>query len=215
MKELQIKTLLVEDILKNDNNAVIGAEVPFEYGTRRADIVLLQNSVATAFEIKGAEDNTERLAYQTDSYKKYFDYCFIVCEPTNLKQIRKAIGREIGIILVTESSVELVRKSKLFSRLNKETLASTIPTPILRKELNNPQLRSKHDLCLYAAKKLTLTEIKSLTRKSLMSRYKELTLTLKSERGIKISSDDILTITRMPPKPLIKKPKINSRFDII
>lgn len=205
MKELEIKRYLVDYIIKNDTSVVVGAEVPFQYGTRRADVVSILDEIATAYEIKGAGDSTERLDYQIKSYKQYFDYCFVVCEKSNLSQIRKSVGREIGILLVDDNGITEVRKSNQFKRHDKETLASTLPTNKLRVISQNKELRSKHQLCEYLAKTKTLGQLRHYSRTSLNDRYAYISKIFRSELGSTISSDDILTITRMPPSNLIRK----------
>jgi hypothetical protein len=205
MKEIEIKRHLIDYIIKNDTSVVVGAEVPFQFGTRRADVVSILDEIATAYEIKGASDSTERLDYQIKSYKKYFDYCFVVCEKSNLTQIRKTIGREIGILFVDENGISELRKSKQFKRHDKETLASTMSIEQLKKAFNK-QFRSKHEMCEFVARTHTLDIIRHHSRTSLYNRYHQLSNILRSELGDVIHSDDILTITRMPPKHLVRIP---------
>jgi len=205
MKELQIKTYLVEYLLKNDREIILGAEVPFQYGSRRADIISISFDTSVAYEIKGSGDSTVRLQYQIESYKKYFDYCFIVCEESNFKQIREAIGKEVGILVVSlDGSIKQVRKSKQFIRLDKEILASTLAVPLLKKYVNNKKLRSQHELCEALSKQMTLVNIKSVSRYNLAARYLRLSNLLKRETLIKITPDDIMTITNRAPSFLTK-----------
>lgn len=205
MKELQIKTRLVKFLLDQSKSVTLGSEVPFQSGSRRADLVSIEGNIATAFEIKGAEDTTERLYYQIESYKKYFDYCYIVCESSNLEKVRASIGKDIGIFLVSEKKIEKrVRQSKQFKRHDKLTLISTIPTPELRKIAGSNFFRSKQELCEHISNSKSLSEIRTLSRKYLDDRYLQLTNMLRGETLEEINPDDILTITRMPPDSLIK-----------
>jgi len=203
MKELQIKAYLVEYLLKKNREITLGAEVPFQYGSRRADIISISSEISIAYEIKGSGDSTIRLDYQIDSYKKYFDYCFIVCEESNLKQIRKVIGKEVGLLVVSlDGSIKQVRKSKQFMRLNKEILASTLAVTLLKKYVNNKKLRSQHELCEALSKQMTLAGIKSISRYNLATRYSQLSNLLKRETLTKITPDDIMTITNRAPSAL-------------
>ncbi|GEK14298.1 sce7726 family protein [Aliivibrio fischeri] len=202
MKEIEIKKILVKYLLELDPKIVLGAEVPFKYGSRRADIMALSGEVATAYEIKGAGDTVDRLGYQVESYKEYFDFCYVVCEEDNLVQVRKSIGREVGIMLVSDSGIVQLRKSKLFKRHDKESLASTLTVKTLKEATNNKNLRSKHDLGLAFIAKSNLEMVRHLSRKELISKYEVVTDLLRRETKHVINSDDILTITRMPPKKL-------------
>lgn len=203
MKEIEIKKLLTKHILSSDSDVNIGAEVPFNFGSRRADIVSLRQGLATAYEIKGLGDNTGRLDSQVESYKQYFDYCFIVCEEENLSLIRKAVGKEIGILLASKDGIQTIRKSKQFKRHSKESLANTLTISGLKRLANNKNLRSKHDLVKYVSHKYTLDAIRDLARQELDQRYAIVTSLLKQDTTQEITSDDILTITRMPPRELI------------
>jgi len=206
MKELQIKTQLVEYLIEQNNDIILGAEVPFQYGSRRADIISLSTDIASVYEIKGAGDSTIRLEYQIKSYKKYFDYCFIVCEESNLNQVRKAIKNEVGLLVISlDGQIRQIRKSRQFKRLDKEVLASTLPVTLLKKNVSDKKLRSQHELCEAIAKKMSLIEIKGVSRNNLTSRYRQMSDLLKNETLKKITSDDIMTITNRPPNALIKR----------
>ncbi|MCG6391417.1 sce7726 family protein [Vibrio fluvialis] len=203
MKEIEIKKLLVKHILCLNEDVTIGAEVPFNFGSRRADIMSIHNGLATAYEIKGAGDNVDRLSYQIRSYKEYFDYCFIVCEKSNLQQIRRVIGDEIGILVASSNDVTQIRKSKLFKRHDKESLASTLAFTTLKQLVKNKHLRSKHELGKEVGSLYSIEKIRDLARSELNNRYTIVTNLLKQDIDKEINSDDILTITRMPPRELV------------
>lgn len=204
MKEIEIKALLVEYLLKKDREITLGAEVPFIFGTRRADIISIKNETAIAFEIKSARDTTDRLAYQIESYKSYFDKCYIVCEASNLRKIRKIINKEIGLLVVENLSIKEIRKSKTFKRLNKYTLASTIPTSILKSMHKGKIPRAKVDLCHSISSQINLDKIRKLSRENLQQRYQQQTSLLKMDTIEKINSDDIITISRLTPLSLFR-----------
>ncbi|EGR2426834.1 sce7726 family protein [Vibrio cholerae] len=206
MKEIDIKKILVRKLLKDSDEIIIGSEVPFRYGSRRADIMSIHDDVATAFEIKGSGDSVERLKYQVESYKEYFDYCYVVCEEDNLSQIRKNVGREIGLIIVTNNNVLVIRKSQHFKRQNKESLASTLSFKTLRDLSPNKSIRAKHELGQVLASNNTLEFIRKKSRSELAEKYKISTNLLRKEFNSAINSDDIITITRTPPKLLIRRP---------
>lgn len=204
MTELQIKRILVENFLKLDKELVIGAEVPFQYGERRADIVTLIDNIATSYEIKSAGDNISRLSYQLDSYKSFFDFCFIVCEVVHLEPIRKLVPTSFGIIVVSEDGLKYVRKSKQFKMHNKEVLASYLPVRQLRKLTHGKIINSKHELCTFVSKNYNKDLIYKLSREALYERYSINSALLRSDSNGLVTDDDIFTITKRPPEELTK-----------
>lgn len=204
MKEHQIKSLLISYLLENTPDLILGSEVPFLFGSRRADIISIQDEIAIVYEIKSAKDSLEKLVYQIEGYKSYFDYCFIVCEEANLNQIRKTIKKDVGIVLVdNHSKIEFIRKSKRFKLHDKISLASTIPRDILKKMIDNNTIRTKIKLCQAVSEKYPLQFIRNSSRKHLLQSYHSRTQLLKSELGKQITADDIITITRAIPNSYI------------
>ncbi|PMR72397.1 sce7726 family protein [Billgrantia endophytica] len=204
MTELEIKILIVKQIMLDHTDFVIAAEFPFQFGERRADIALLESEKLIAFEIKGAQDNTDRLSYQIKSYKKYFDFCYVICEPENLKDVRKNTPHEIGICVAKEKCIVKVRKSKLFKKLDKFLLTSTLSTSTLRK-LSSKKLRSNVEMCEHVSKTLKLDEIKKISRREFESKYQLATNLFKMEASKSINPDDLVTITKAAPKKLRKR----------
>lgn len=207
MTELEIKMILVKHIIEHYDDYIVGSEFTFQFGERRADIALFYNDELTAFEIKSARDNTSRLEYQIESYKKFFDYCFIVCEEENLDEVRKSIPKDVGIMIVKNDKIKKIRKSNHYKKYDKKVLSSVIPVNILRKLLSNPPLKSKNSLCDYAAKKTPLDTLKQLSRDQFIDRYAIASKLLKQESSSKITPDDIYTITKKSPTPLSLKNK--------
>ncbi|MDT8880104.1 sce7726 family protein [Halomonas saccharevitans] len=205
MTELEIKIILVKHIMEEHQEYTLGAEVPFQFGERRADIALLESGYLSAFEIKGSSDNVKRLGYQTESYKKFFDYCFIVCEKENLNEVRKSIPREFGIMLAENKKIIKVRKSKHFKMHDKLSLASTLSATKLRKLNSNNKSKSKSELCENLAKGKKVGEIRNISRMDFEEKYGVVSRILRQETTSTINADDIYTITKTPPSTLIKK----------
>lgn len=98
MTELEIKKLIVRYFLEEYENFVVGSEFSFQFGERRADLALLNDGYLTAFEIKSARETVSRLNYQIESHKRFFDFCFVVCEASNLSEVQATISRNVGIL---------------------------------------------------------------------------------------------------------------------
>ncbi|ENB7194863.1 sce7726 family protein [Enterobacter bugandensis] len=202
MKEIEIKKILIEHLIKDSSN-IINAEFRFNFGTRRADIICLSNDILTAFEIKGAGDNTARLEEQIHNYKKYFDQCYIVCERSNLEMISKKTPKSVGIFVIDNQNLTPYRKSRIVKKHDKIALASTIDIRTLRKEISDRRIKSKHELCEFIATKRKLEYIKKLSRQDLLLKIKPAYNLFLSELGSQIHSDDILILSRMSPTQLI------------
>ncbi|AVX36651.1 sce7726 family protein [Yersinia massiliensis] len=206
MKEIEIKIKLIEYLLEHSSSdTVIGSELRFNYGSRRADVVSITNNIASIFEIKGSGDSIERLEYQLDSYKEYFDYCYVVCEPSNIKLVKKNCKKKIGIILVENNDILLIKEASHFKKNKKITLASTLDTSTLRKLTSNNTLKSKHELCELFIKNNDLETVKNISRKHLREKLKCNFDIFYNELGLRINPDDILTLTRMPSGNLSKR----------
>ncbi|WP_145482146.1 sce7726 family protein [Yersinia aldovae] len=206
MKEIQIKIKLIEYLLEHaSKDTVIGSELRFNYGSRRADIVSVTNNIASIFEIKGSGDSIERLGSQLDSYKEYFDYCYVVCEPSNINLVKKSCKRKIGIILVENNDVRLIKEACHFKKNKKITLASTLDTSTLRKLTANNILKSKHELCELFIKNNNLDSVKNISRKHLWEKLKCNFDIFYNELGVRVNPDDILTLTRMPSGDLSRR----------
>ncbi|MDG0798632.1 sce7726 family protein [Pectobacterium punjabense] len=208
MKELAIKLKLIDFLVKNSSNELIlGSEVRFNFGSRRADIVSLEEKIATVYEIKSAGDSIERLANQIDNYKEYFDYCYIVCVDENISSVRKKISKSIGIIKVSESSVIFIRKARKFIQHSKISLSSTLPLKLLKKNSINKNIKSKFELCLDISKRHKTDEIRLISREKLKESLENRYSLFLSEVGEIITPDDMLTLTRMPSGRISRLPQ--------
>ncbi|EPD6374756.1 MULTISPECIES: sce7726 family protein [Enterobacterales] len=202
MKEIEIKKILIESLITDKDN-ILSSEFRFNFGTRRADVICMTKDDLIAFEIKGAGDNTSRLEEQIDSYRKYFDLCYIVCEKCNLQNIRKKTPNNIGILVINDESITQVRKARNIKKHDKITLASTIDIRTLRKMVSNKKIKSKHELCELFSAKRKLKEVRKISRCNLFMRINNPYKIFLSELGSKVHSDDILTLTRMSSLELI------------
>lgn len=205
MTELEIKLLLVKYFLEKYENFVVGSEYSFQFGERRADLALLNSGELTAFEIKGGRDKLSRLDYQIESYKSIFDYCFVVCEPSNLAEIRFSIPRDVGILLVDAHQIKHIRKSKLFKRHDKVVLASSLSIAKLNELSGKSQIRSKHKLCEHIAEKFSINFLRDQSRLDFKDRYEVVTKLMRQETTVHLNPDDIHTITKKGPSTLKRR----------
>ncbi|EMH3445612.1 sce7726 family protein [Vibrio harveyi] len=205
MTELDIKVVLVRHFLEHSKDFVIGAEVPFLFGERRADLAVFEEGNLTAYEIKSARDNVSRLGYQIDSYKKFYDFCYVVCELGNLSEVRSALPREIGILMIEDDNVVKVRASKQFKRHDKVVLSSVLSVQKLKNLAKNSNLRSKNELCEFVSKNNTMEYLRELSRGDFVEKYGVVSRLLRQETTLHLNSDDIYTITKRAPTNLKRR----------
>ncbi|KIS45568.1 sce7726 family protein [Kosakonia radicincitans] len=213
MKEIDLKIKLIDFLIKNKTSELsLGAEVRFNFGSRRADIVTLNNDIATVYEIKSAGDSIERLPVQLKNYNDYFDFCYVVCVKENIQAVKSVVNKNIGILLVDDNCVLELRKSKRYKKHSKLSLASTLTIKQLKSKLSkfNFNGKSKFELCELVAKYYKLEEIRSFARYSLQQMISDRYSIFISELGQAISPDDLLTISRMASGVLSKRSKFNS-----
>ena len=218
MKEIDLKIKLVEHLLKCSSHydQVINSEYSFQFGSRRADIVSINGEIATVFEIKSERDNTEKLKAQIENYKKYFDYCYIVCEESNLKNIKEKTPINIGIIVIG-NDINYVRNARKIKRLNKISLTSTLST----KTLNNITSKSCYDkfsLCQQVSKEKSCEFLKIVSREEMRNKIYSTYVQFIDDIGSIITADDIYQLSRAPAKNITinYKPEfLNNTLEVI
>nr|WP_321269289.1 MmcB family DNA repair protein [uncultured Tolumonas sp.] len=205
MTELEIKLLLVRYFLEKYENFVVGSEFSFQFGERRADLALFNCGHLIAFEIKGSRDKVSRLGYQIESYKSFFDFCFVVCEKSNLSNVREVIPKEVGILLADSNGIKHIRQSKCFKRHDKLILTSVLSVQKLNALAKGMYFRSKYELCEFVAKNNNLELLRKMSRDDFKEKYGVVSRLMKQETTLHITSDDIYTITKKAPSLLKKR----------
>ncbi|WP_281996787.1 sce7726 family protein [Halomonas sp. A020] len=205
MTELEIKIILADSISNQYPDYIMGIEFPFQFGERRADLALLNDMELTSFEIKSATDRTTRLGYQLASYRSYFDYCYVVCEESNLKEIRANTPKPIGILIASKKGIKHIRKSYKFRSHDKESLCSTLSVSFLRSKSSLKKIKSKHELCKHISSKNHVETIRNWSRLDFKERYETASKLVKLEKGKTINADDILTLTKKSPSNLFRR----------
>jgi len=202
MKEYEVKKILIDYILAEKScDLILGSEFRFDFGARRADIVAINSDMAIAYEIKTANDSVSRLSWQLRGYKKYFDYCYVVCESENLSLIRKHILSGVGIMLIKEGEIKKIKESNRFKKHDKVMLSSTLSMDELRRETDAKQ-RAKHELCFTLSKIKKTDDIRKLSRESAIKKMKESFETFIREKGETLNRDDITTLNRISSSKL-------------
>ncbi|MCL2917040.1 sce7726 family protein [Shewanella litorisediminis] len=202
MTEFQIKKRLIGYLLENNPSILLACELRFLDGRRRADVALIDNNLASGFEIKSENDSIDSLNEQLEDYKKYFDYVSVVCEKSNIAAIRNKINKNYGIILVTENSIKAIRKPKHFKLLSKRALLNSMDLTNLKEFDSYSKLSSKSKIIDILERKHSLSKIKEMSRTDLMKKLEYKNKLFQSEKMEEIFHEDILTLTRASPQKL-------------
>jgi hypothetical protein len=206
MKEIEIKKIVVEELIASSKEEVIiGLEVPF-CSNKRADIVTIGLDHATGYEIKSEHDDASRLEKQIKDYQNFFDHVVVICEPSNLQEVRSYVSQTVGILMIENGQIHKIRAPKRINRHNKRSLLSSIPFESLRKMVKGKALRSKEEYISYLAKNITLRESKIASRNQLTHDLSYKFKLFKSEIGEKFSTDELQTLSRKAPSKLVPSP---------
>ena len=187
---IRLITWILDDLGPNES---VCLELPFRDVRRKADIAILSNNRLSAIEVKGQRDNTQKLTDQINDYSDMFLDVSVATAPKHLARIRELAPKRVGIILLGEDSVELVRKPTRRHLLPKENAANWLGRLELDDLLGRQTVRA---IGVVAARELALRRFSAevLTRAAMASlaiKNEDRFAAFQQERGRVIDLDDI------------------------
>ncbi len=190
-----IKSLLVDLLISQNDNIVLGSEVMYGIEKKLADILLLKSDRTTAFEIKSKYDSFSRLQSQLDEYCKLFNYVYVVIDESHMKKISTMeLQQAIGLISVTSSGdFKFIKKAKLQKSLIKSEMAYTINIEYIKRYY--PELKGDSDtIRLFLCRKAIKT-VEALFYSFLMNKIEPRFKLFLDQRGSYTHTDDLFLLS--------------------
>ncbi|MEZ3136974.1 sce7726 family protein [Stutzerimonas kunmingensis] len=190
MKELDIKRLLVQSLVRKGGADVLAHEFPFDFGRCRADVLCVKDGELYGYEIKSAFDNTVRLQSQMLSYHALFDYVNVVCDRRHLEKVRSAVPVKTGVMVCDEvGDLKVKRTAKRIKKHSKLLMLDTMTVRQLKMRFRF-DAKSKFELCRTIEATHTLEDIKAALVVSLVERFGEKTkLFIREVEGVVMLDD--------------------------
>lgn len=187
-----IKVIIIDYILNNTNPDLLVSELSFLQGYRKADLVSFKDSELTAFEIKSSRDSLAKLKDQMIDYTSVFPYCYLVTTENHLKPARKIISPKVGIILISNNQLVILRTAKENRRLSKRSIFHSIPSKDFQKFSKNYNVQfTKKVSEKTIIKKTTTQTLMSIFYNSMFLKYTNRYNLFLSDRGKKTSLTDL------------------------
>jgi len=193
-----IKIKFIAWILQNDQDAIIGHEVLYSQNQRRADLVVIKQDLMYALEIKSDIDTINRLNDQIKDYLSTFDFVSVITTSKHIKEIRSKLNKKVGILVVSDNDIKIIRRPKRQKRLSKQNLCEFLSRQSLLKLLKKKGISrfSMFELRKLATQLICLNDLRKEAISTLYSRYKILfELFRKDVKHQEVSKDDLISLT--------------------
>ena len=192
-----IKTRLIDYLLENYETEIIGLEVPYLFGYRRADLVTIIDNKTVAFEIKSELDSLSKLPAQIGDYIDVFNEVYVVlAEKYKRSSIVSKLPQKVGIYYIDKNNkILLQRKAKEQKILNPDKLVYFFKKEEMIR-LNN--INSNFSLRKTREKFLKQNSIKNIVEYSkniLRDKYQEQFRTFINEKGKYTLKEDLHLLT--------------------
>lgn len=189
-----VEWLLSEQLPQGQSIAV---ELPFLNVRRKADIAIIGPDRLSAIEIKGPRDNFQRLPEQLHDYDAMFLDVTVAVPEKHLAQARSLCPPSVGLILLGEKNLRLVRKPRTRSRLPTKSSAKWLNSADLIKLLGKNVVREKgvNGARILAAKSIHANYLSAIALKNISIRNHERFLAFQKEKGAKINLDDLTMLS--------------------
>lgn len=193
----QIKTRLIDYLLENYETEIIGLEVPYLFGYRRADLVTIIDNKTIAFEIKSELDSLSKLPAQIGDYIDVFNEVYVVlAEKYKRSSIISKLPQKVGIYYIDKNNkITLQRKAKEQKILNPDKLVYFFKKEEMIR-LNN--INSNFSLRKTREKFLKQNSIKNIVEYSkniLRNKYQEQFRIFLNEKGKYTLKEDLHLLT--------------------
>jgi hypothetical protein len=193
-----LKKVVISSLLPTlGADEVIGLELRFGDGRYRADLVISSPVRLSAFEIKGARDNLDKLQDQAAGYTKLFLDFSVVADPTWIPALRERLPRATGLWTV-DTRLQQIRQPYVRSRLSREAGVRWLRTSELRMLLSDYGLPQGGNLSVMAATALQHVPANVLSERAIRSVHARLMprySTFLRELGRTVTLDDVRVLT--------------------
>lgn len=130
-----IKARVIDYLIENYGNVVIGDEVMYGSNHKIVDLLALYNDETYAIEIKSGKDDLRRLPEQITEYSKIFDHTLVFTTMEHFAKVRKFAKTRVSVFEVNyDDRIE----GKLITKRNnvlKSEMLATMNAQFIRKRL--------------------------------------------------------------------------------
>lgn len=184
-----LKCKVIDYFMAKNDNIIIGNEVMYGIKRKVVDLLLIKENSICAIEIKGDNDNLNRLPEQLVEYSKIFDYVYVFSTPKHVESLIDKLPLGIGIFIINEEKINEIRRPQKQKKHDKiEMLYSMSCQYLLSKGIKSG--KDSDDLRKSISKK-NMTWIHSLLLDFYTDKLKTNYTAFKNERGIVSHVDDI------------------------
>lgn len=192
-----IKAEMIDYLIKNGSQLVIGNELM--YGTHRkvADLVSIDNEKISVFEIKSEFDTLDRLNIQIVEYEKVFDRVEIVVAKKHLSKILEIHkDSDIGVwVFDFDFGIRCIKASKLQRKKNKTEILHSMNSVFLSRKLGMIAHQFDADEVRKKLTKVSVIKLNKWFAEYLIQKYKYSYNLFLLERGEVTHVEDIPLLT--------------------
>lgn len=190
------KTLIIDEFFNDLNIDLLTTEIPYLYGNRKADLVVILDNKSIAFEIKSELDNLTKLNEQIRDYQEVFNEVYVViADKFKTSQEIKSLPKNIGLIVEKNGTFKLKRVAKLKTTLKKDKTVYFLHKKEMLEYLNTNKYLSINGVRKKFLNKFNNKEVYDIVLKSLINRYNDKFKLFCFNRGKYTHKEDLKMLT--------------------
>ena len=190
------KTLIIDEFFNDLNIDLLTTEIPYLYGNRKADLVVILDNKSIAFEIKSELDNLTKLNEQIRDYQEVFNEVYVViADKFKTSQEIKSLPKNIGLIVEKNGTFKLKRVAKLKTTLKKDKTVYFLHKNEMLEYLNTNKYLSINGVRKKFLNKFNNKEVYDIVLKSLINRYNDKFKLFCFNRGKYTHKEDLKMLT--------------------
>lgn len=190
------KTLIIDEFFNDLNVDLLVTEIPYLYGNRKADLVVIQDNKSIAFEIKSELDNLTKLKEQIRDYQEAFNEVYVViADKFKTSQEIKNLPKNIGLIIEKNETFKVKRTAKIKTMLKKDKTVYFLHKNEMLEYLNTKKYLSINAVRKKFLNKFNNKEVYHIVLTSLINRYNDKFKLFCFDRGKYTHKEDLKVLT--------------------
>ena len=190
------KTLMMDEFFNDLKMDLLITEIPYLYGNRKADLVVILDNKSIAFEIKSELDNLTKLNEQIRDYQEVFNEVYVViADKFKTSQEIKSLPKNIGLVVEKNGTFKLKRVAKLKTTLKKDKTVYFLHKNEMLEYLNTNKYLSINGVRKKFLNKFNNKEVYDIVLKSLINRYNDKFKLFCFNRGKYTHKEDLKMLT--------------------